>query len=245
MPHWILNKLKLSGKDTSIVLKNHVVKDCLDQVHFDFNTIAKVPNDLENDMTSMMKDGLFLAILEETHYNQKNFLSQKFCTLMSSNFDSFFDTKEKIDMKLESIRQKYPDKRKWDEMISSGKKALNLFFRYGAITISDWCELNWGSMKNAMETTIISDSEIPFKTIWSPPITIIDTLSNLYPHLKIIHEYASDQPAFSCGKNEFENGKQTIEKIYKNCSKEAYKMYFTLWFDQKKTSKMSDKEIEM
>ena len=65
----------------------------------------------------------------------------------------------------------------------------------------EWCWENWGTKWNFCDTTIIDDHELEgvrtvvyrFDTAWSPPLPIVDKMSELFPDLEF------ELNAYECG----------------------------------------------
>lgn len=62
MPNWIRNKLIVSNTFISELQKYHCKYDELNNIYFDFNTVIKLPKELEIEISSKSYDGLKLYL---------------------------------------------------------------------------------------------------------------------------------------------------------------------------------------
>ena len=83
--------------------------------------------------------------------------------------------------------------------------AQNNIEKYG---YPDWyyfCIGEWGTKWNARDSVLGNDNKICFDTAWSPPIPVLFKLSQMFPYIKLLMTYTSEQYDF-IGRCEIQNG---------------------------------------
>jgi hypothetical protein len=79
-----------------------------------------------------------------------------------------------------------------------------------------FCRENWGTKWDCTRVAIEDGEEggkvIHFDTAWSPPTPILDKISQLFPELSIVHEFADEGWGF-VGENLYENGGLASESL--------------------------------
>ena len=111
-----------------------------------------------------------------------------------------------------------------------GKQAFRNEQKYGAATWYKWRIRNWGTKWNAYgyEDDVHFDGKTPrFLTAGSPPQPVIAKLSEMYPDLDFIHQFASEDIGVNCGEDEYHNGSLCGE--YRPAQQEAVNFANGLW----------------
>lgn len=89
----------------------------------------------------------------------------------------------------------------------------------------NWRIHNWGTKWNAMDIEVDHDI-FYFLTPWNPPLPVIKILSDQYPDVNIIIEWAEETGADS-GTIIFKNGKDTYHTSFQDEKSNEY--YEKLW----------------
>ncbi len=89
----------------------------------------------------------------------------------------------------------------------------------------NWNRDNWGCRDNAHGFYRLLERASPEKLLfevgWTPPHKVIQKLSERYPDITIIHQWADDNIGFDCGLREYKAGEYT-EAYFQPGSREAY-----------------------
>jgi len=238
MCNWVVNKLTIKGDNVKEKLLKHFLKDEHGDYVFDFNTIIKMPDELNVERSSASYDGfrLYLAKLNPfiSNYGTKDdkiFIEDFSKKILSNYKEDAFNNLSKYILKpteIEELKIKYGDR--LDEITDMGKTVFNNKIKYGC---DDWYDFRikyWGTKWNSCNTYHNDDlTMICFDTAWSPSIPVIKALAKLYPDLTIIHEWAEEQTGWYSGKYTYKNGELIEELDYESYSKEAYELSFELW----------------
>lgn len=86
---------------------------------------------------------------------------------------------------------------------------------YGENNWYDWSITNWGTKWNSygydnFDITENADT-ISFLTAWSAPHPVLEKLSEMFPAVKISHEWADEDIGYNCGRREYYGGERTEE----------------------------------
>lgn len=239
MPNWVINKVKVEGKDAESILKSHMTKDEYGQDQFDFNTIDKMPEDLKVEKSSRSADGLKLYIakinplmLEVGKHEDKMLPIQNWFNKMIELFGrDCIDRVDKYILKpkeVSGLKEKYGQD--FDKVMDLGEMVFHNIENYGVPDWYDWSIEHWGTKWNTCNTNVREDkNEVYFDTAWSPSVEAVEKFSKMHPELKVTHEYAEEQTGFMSGRFEYEDGEKVSETQFEPFSKEAYEMSFELW----------------
>ena len=94
---------------------------------------------------------------------------------------------------------------------------------YGENNWYDWRIGNWGTKWNSYgytENTTFQDGKIIFLTAWSAPHPILQKLSEMYPYVKIEHEWADEDIGMNCGRYVYYDGER-LEEYFPESQKEC------------------------
>lgn len=237
MPNWVCNHLTIYGENAVEVLRSYLTENEENECGYDldFNKLIPMPEDLDivcGSITTNCAKLYVNAMLEDCD------AYIKYAGLFAKAFERDFILTEAEQEQLmqDALRYKdYPDKNllflNKAEVYAYGKRALDNYAKYGATDWYDWrCE-NWGSKWNACDTQINDPekADIYFNTAWSAVPYIIAKIAELHPECKIEYEYAEEDTGVNTGYINFENGEVAGNEHYKDFSKEAYEMFFSLW----------------
>lgn len=88
---------------------------------------------------------------------------------------------------------------------------------YGNNNWYDWSVANWGTKWNAYgfdpNTDYSKEKELKFLTAWSAPHPVIAKLSEMFPSVKLEHEWADEDIGMNCGRHVYYDGER-IEEYY-------------------------------
>lgn len=88
---------------------------------------------------------------------------------------------------------------------------------YGNNNWYDWSVANWGTKWNAYgfdpNTDYSKEKELKFLTTWSAPHPVIAKLSEMFPSVKLEHEWADEDIGMNCGRHVYYDGER-IEEYY-------------------------------
>ncbi len=239
MPNWVINRITLEGENIEEIYKKHFAKEDNGEDFFDFNTIEKMPEELDIENGSRSRDALRLYISKINpmisnlgNKEDKMMPLEKFLSKMEELFGAEgLDNIQKYILKpsdIDELRTKYKDD--FDKVVNLGGQAFSNIEKYGCPDWYWWRINNWGTKWNACNTFICDDRKtFYFDTAWSPAIPLVQKFAEMYPDLKITHDYAEEQTAFCCGKHIYRDGEPIEMLDYPMGSKEAYEMSFDLW----------------
>ena len=104
-------------------------------------------------------------------------------------------------------------------------KAIANYKKYGCETWYDWCNKNWNTKWNAIDS-MLDDRTFTFQTAWSFPANVIKTLSKAFPKDKFEYTYADEDLGYNCGRGYFKNGKDFVDEIP---SDEKERFAYEMW----------------
>lgn len=94
---------------------------------------------------------------------------------------------------------------------------------YGRNNWYDWCLANWGTKSNCYgydNGVEMEDGKLKFLTAWSAPHPILEKLSQMYPDIKIEHEWADEDIGNNCGRYVYYDGER-IEEYFPESQKDC------------------------
>ena len=101
------------------------------------------------------------------------------------------------------------------ENIYRGNLGQEEFKKYGKNNWYDWCIANWGTKWNAYgfdnNARQRADNEIIFLTACSAPHPVIQRLAEMFPEIKINHEWADEDIGMNCGRYQYYDGERIRE----------------------------------
>ncbi|MBR1591709.1 MAG: hypothetical protein IJ666_01705 [Ruminococcus sp.] len=86
----------------------------------------------------------------------------------------------------------------------------------------NWAIANWGTKWNSYgytEETDFKDGKLTFLTAWSAPHPILQKLSEMYPDIRLEHEWADEDIGMNCGRHEYFDGER-IGEYYPESNRE-------------------------
>ncbi len=92
-----------------------------------------------------------------------------------------------------------------------------------------WSNENWGTKWNALVPEApVDKSAIHFLSAWSPPVPVLQKLSEQYPDVRWEHRWADEDLGYNVGEAVYCGGKQVRSHIPEEGSREAYEMAFEI-----------------
>lgn len=92
----------------------------------------------------------------------------------------------------------------FDEWADLGDKYISNIKKYKASNWYDWCWDNWGTKWNADEPYWEGDNFVSFNTAWNTPTPVYQRLSELFPDVTFMVEYADEDLGNNCGTIEYD-----------------------------------------
>lgn len=239
MPNWVCNHLTIHGENAVEILRSYLTEHEENECGYelDFNKLIPMPEDLNiiSGTITTESAALYLRSLLDKDISKFNKYRKIFMDAFKREGFSFTDADCPKMLKDALLYKDYESKdplfKSEEEVLAYGKRALDNYVKYGAKDWYDWrCE-NWGSKWNACDTQINDPekADIYFNTAWSAVPQVIAKIAELHPECKIEYEYAEEDTGVNTGYVNFENGEITSDEHYKDFSKEAYEMFFSLW----------------
>lgn len=236
MPNWVKNKIVVgASRYVDEIKAAHFVKDENGQEVFDFNTVKKMPEELNVEFGSRSEDGikLYLASINpgcgfygspETKVNPKRF--EEIGKLMEGRM--FGSPDELTEYGLREIEEKY--KGEIDEVIGIGKRHVDNAEKYGACSWYEWAVKNWGTKWNSSCTEVAEDGKyISFETAWEPALPVVVEMSRQHPNIRMALLYSDEEIGSRVGYALLTNGHVDLAGDFPDQSKDAYKLAFDLW----------------
>lgn len=205
MPNWVKNVLSVENcNEKRFDQICRFVKS--EKSLFDFNKIIPMPEDLhleEGSANNFFKDlyrkypgdaiiegllGLECGIHEDELKAARRYIDGRNAPCGTSD----------LDILKESMRR--------------GKQYIENQKRYGAETWYFWCSAHWGTKWNNLDDVIIPDGEMQweFNTAWTPPLPVIRVLSQMFPEVRFVLQYADEDLGQNCGLVEYLDGVCTV-----------------------------------
>lgn len=98
--------------------------------------------------------------------------------------------------------------------------------------VLDWQRVNWGTKWNAYDYDSDVDysqsQNLEFWTAWNAPHPVIEKLSEMFPDIEIIHEWADEDLGMNCGRRSCFEGEPTEEYVPES-EKESLEFACNLW----------------
>lgn len=236
MPNWVKNKI-IVGKSEFIdeIRQKHAStgsdeeKDC-----FDFNTVVKMPDDMNLEFGSRSDDGLSLFITKKSpkcpYFGSKeDKVAEKEVIRIKKLMENHLfvsNTLELDEEKVKSLQEKYKDK--IDEVVSLGERMVNNVEKHGAMNWYEWSVKNWGTKWNSANTEWDKKS-FTFETAWDPAIPVVIELSKQHPDMKLAFLYSDEEIGSHVGYMLLQNGRVDYQGTFPDQGRDAYKLAFDLW----------------
>ena len=113
-----------------------------------------------------------------------------------------------------------------------GKAAFQNMHQYGAPTWYEWSINSWGTKWNAYGyyegNDYSTEDTLYFQTAWSAPHPILQRLSELFPDVEIIHEWADEDLGTNCGRYAYQSCVR-MEETFPESDREAMEFALRLW----------------
>ena len=233
MPNHVTNIIEIKGDPARIKALFEAVKnDEYGLGSIDFNKLIPMPPELDIEVSSRTDRGLkaYKDFIEVYTFNGKK-----------EDFD-LLNIPEKSEQAFLRVRPDI-DRAAWD----LGRQAFQNEQKHGAATWYKWRIRNWGTKWNAYgyEDGVHFDGKsLRFLTAGSPPQPVIAKLSEMYPDLDFVHQWADEDIGYNCGEVEYHNGVPDGE--FFPVGQEAEDYANSLWgFDSMEDEEYTDEEESM
>lgn len=228
MPNWCRNKIIVGNKakmDELVKAHCRIDKDT-GFPEMDFNTIKKMPDELNIEYGSRSNDGIKLALArlnpDCTFYGtiQEKMKKEEFDELkaLMASHAWLGGGEDLTEDDLTLLRNKY--KKDFPQVESLGKKCVDNVKKYGP--------MNWGTKWNATSTEV-DGSTMTFDTAWDPAIPAVIEMSKKHPKMPLVLLYADEQTGARVGFLMMTNGHVDHAGSFKDFSVDAYKLAFNVW----------------
>ena len=197
MPNYITNTVCMKG------IENLPLYDA--DGNFDFNKIIPMPKELDIEEGSLGDRNLMYYLSKKGTVSPDHFTGKRkdIAKKLLADMFGFHPVSMCFKRMKETIKSgSIPD-------YEDGKLRVSNFMKYGHATWYGWCNKNWNTKWNAMETMVIDTNTISFLTAWDSPSPIFEKLSFMYPSAKIEVEWVDEGNPY-IHKEMYQNGTQTI-----------------------------------
>lgn len=210
MPNHITNIISFKGSEENIEkLKNSIqtIDENGGMEFIDFNKIVPKPASLEITSGSRVNQGLAILLFREKNDPDKLTKILNYAWVKAENITTleeladFLIKEDRVDLDVARI-------------------ALDNLEKYGFPDWFSWSIEKWGTKWNAYNSNE-KDDGIYFLTAWSPPLPVIQKLSELFPEVEITIKFADGDFGCNCGEIIFLDGNIFKENIPKDNSLEA------------------------
>ena len=217
MPNWVENHVTLDGDPERIHALLEAVKvDEFGLGTIDFNKVIPMPEALNIESGSRTETG-FRAY--------KDFI-YVYTLCGTINMDRLLDVPPKSEAVFLEKRSDIDP-----EIFELGKKAYQNLLLYGAKTWYEWCNNNWNTKWNACGYAPGIDyndgNKLRFQTAWDAPIPIIEKISEMFPDVELVHEWANEDIGQGCGRMVYQGG-VAVDEYYPE-GREAVEYAASLW----------------
>jgi len=220
MPNHVINQLSFKAtKDVATKILTAIAQRTesgeIKLGTIDFNRIIPMPQelDIEASSTTFQAAEVYLTLLNP----EADWLGKKEEKMLKEDFDRLLATINRDHIFTKHTGTIQPDMlternlgKPVEEMIDRGKIAVENVQKFGHSTWYEWRTDpdNWNTKWNAYdcETDRADEGILRFQTAWSAPHPVIRKLSEMYPEVHFIHEWADEDIGYNCGKAEYQKG---------------------------------------
>lgn len=206
MPNWVKNKVTFIGQqdEVNLMLESIKTEESNNINYFDFEKIIPMPESLKIESGS--KSDIGFAIVK--HLNGDSSELEKILSYSWTRVEKISTIDDLIEYFKSSNNYDY------DELIKFGEISLENIKNYGHSNWYDWSCEKWGTKWNSSES-FVDENTIWFETAWSTPEPVMIELSNKFPNINFIIEYADeDIGGGNTGKYELKAGKEILFELY-------------------------------
>ena len=234
MPNHVTNRLTICAEGARL---EEILRDIQNDEYglgsIDFDKIIHMPVSLGVESSSRTADGccLYLTALNPTSKYQAEGISKMdadtFGQLLSQlNKGSFTP----LNSSLSAARiAELTERNDVDLLMTLGHTAIDNKLKYGATDWYDWSCLNWGTKWNAYNFGETEErNKLVFCTAWSRPEPVMLRLSEMFPEVRLEHEWADEDIGNNVGSALYLGGEITELILPAIHSAEAYKMAFDI-----------------
>ena len=239
MPNYVKNKIMVGKKEfVDLIKKEHFVKDTnTGGMELDFNTIDRMPEDLQIECGSRSYDGvkLYLAMRNPdcpyAVHKEGKMGREEYQKLTDKLKESLMVPCRSADEEEYGFLTKlYGEKQALGKVVELGKRSCGNMLKYGSSNWYEWAVSHWGTKWNASATEITDGGKsILFETAWDPAFQAVIKLSEKHPEMKMAFLYSDEEIGNHVGYALLTAGKVDLEGTFDDQSVDAYKLAFDLW----------------
>lgn len=226
MPNHVINKLTFTCGEER--LRQILSEICYDQQNdgeygpgtFDFNKLRPMPESLNIECGSSTTEGidLYLTAVNPSgaDLGLKKLSEEEFRGLLEAYRGDSQYRRWNANLTPDEI-SKYSAHGRLSKLLALGETAVNNQIRYGAPTWYEWRwnENNWNTKWNSYNAEPYDGGDsITFQTAWSAPHPVIQGLSEKYPEVSILHQWADEDIGRNCGWAEYEHGEEVQSCVF-------------------------------
>lgn len=200
----------------------------------DFNTIKRMPKELDIEYDTKNHDGVRLYLAKKNP--SIDFYGLKEDKLTEEDYQNLKATMEDHEWvtKLDDIDEDYLNilKTKYKDGLGKveklGERCVENVKEFGTMNWYEWSIANWGTKWNASDTNI-DGTEMTFDTAWDPAIPAVLEMSRQHPGMPIAMMFADEQMGAHTGYVLMKSGNIDESGSFKDFSVDAYKLAFHVW----------------
>lgn len=203
MPNYVTNDIRLSGPSNQIEKVLKYISTDKDEV--DFNTIIPMPESLNVTSGSIEYQAIAVYKYKKLHEDKE----------LKDLFASYGSKAKTLDEFADYLLKQKPG------LIEAGEVYVNNIELYGYSTWYGWCNANWGTKWNAIDSWACVDA-FGFQTAWGSVDNLILTLSKRFADVTFVYSYADEDFGSNLGKITIKDG-EILDSYYpKEQTDDAY-----------------------
>ncbi len=189
-----------------------------------------MPNHVSNILTVKGSNDKVLEVIK-TLLNEKGGVTfDNFAPMPEELRNTISPTRIVSQEEYDKTKKELEEKLANDEKVFSTSLPLTaeiqseLIKKYGAENWYDWALENWGTKWGAYDGYKIDEDSVFFLSAWSTPLNGIIKLSNKFPDVEIIVDYADEDFGHNVGQYTIQNGTMINDNVPEGGSLEAIRM---------------------
>ncbi len=222
MANDVRNVLTFNASDKELnEILNAIKVDAEGIGSIDFNKLIPMPPELNFDDELDVKRGVEVF----NFYNDWRMKIEKKLSnpdISNKEFEATEAEKKLYESKVNLLMGDYK------KLYDIGKQYSDNIAKYGHGDWYGWSRENWGTKWEAYKFSHY-DNSIEFLTANETPTPIIKLLSEKYPDVEMIHQWADANWGHNLGVREYKNGDVVYQHIPDAGTVEAYDMAFKIW----------------
>ena len=212
MPNHVTNILSFQGDEKNIqALRTAIssIKEDGEVMLIDFKKIIPMPESLNITSGSQVDNGIAVLLFQRGKVSKD---LNKMLDWPWVKSEGITTTSELVDFLIKDNRVN----------LEEAAVALDNLEKYGYKDWYEWSYAKWGTKWNAYDMYELEDNAIQFDTAWSSPVSLIGTLSEMFPEVEISLKFADEDFGHNCGEVTFLSGNVITEDYPEGGSVEAF-----------------------